>query len=82
MEAYNLDNAVNQIVVRNNTEEKFFSYGSLIVKIKNQKVYLDTNYWKCSRTTIKYRNKFLCSTSKEIEEKIKSGEYKLKNLNK
>jgi hypothetical protein len=43
--------------------------------------YLDSKYWDYSMTTGKYRNVFLGETKKETEKKIKSGEYKLVNLN-
>ena len=42
---------------------------------------LDANSWDYSTTTGKYRNLFLSETKKETEKKIKSGEYKLVNLN-
>jgi hypothetical protein len=42
---------------------------------------LDKNTWDYSRTTGKYRNIFLNESKKDTEAKIKSGEYKLANLN-
>ena len=45
------------------------------------KVFLDENYWNYSTTTGKYRNQFLNETKKETEAKIKSGVYKLVDLN-
>lgn len=42
---------------------------------------LDENYWDFSTTTGKYRNIFLGEDKKATEKKIKSGEYKLVNLN-
>lgn len=64
-------------------EGKYFqSYNSVIVhKANNGSVTLDERYYNYSRTTVKYRNQFLNETTKEIEAKIKSGEYKLANLN-
>ena len=46
-----------------------------------ERVTLDKNYWDYSRTTSKYRNQFLCETTKETQAKIKSGEYILADLN-
>ena len=45
------------------------------------RVFLDEYYWDYSRTTGKYRNQFLGEYIDETRSKIKSGEYKLKNLN-
>jgi len=44
-------------------------------------VILDKKYWNYSKTTSKYRNKFLNETTKETQAKIDSGEYVLKDLN-
>ena len=64
----------------------FQSYDSIIAKKVSkgwkQEIILDRNYWNYSRTTGKYRNQFLGETIKETESKIKSKEYKLKDLNK
>ena len=67
-------------------KETFQSYTSIIATItywngELRKVELDEKYWNYSRTTNKYRNEFLGETTKETEAKIKSGEYKLANLN-
>ena len=60
----------------------FQSYKSIIVyKTFDGEIYLDEYYWDYSRTTGKYRNIFLGETKRETEKKIKSGEYKLTNLN-
>jgi len=60
----------------------FQSYDSAIVfREYNGQVYLDKNYWNYSITTGKYRNLFLGENKKETEKKIKSGEYKLVDLN-
>lgn len=54
-----------------------------VEKMGGKQIYvvLDKTYWNYSRTTSKYRNEFLRETTKETEAKIKSGEYKLENLN-
>lgn len=75
--------------------ETFQSYDSVIAVVttwryedvkdiggKTTEIVLDETYWNYSRTTSKYRNAFLGETTKETEAKIKSGEYKLEDLNK
>lgn len=68
-----------------NKRETFQSYNSIIAIVTywndRTDVELDEYYWNYSRTTSKYRNEFLGETTKETEVKIKSGEYKLVNLN-
>jgi hypothetical protein len=65
--------------------EIFQSYKSIIVVITvwpdETITELDKNYWDYSVTTGRYRNQFLEETRKETEAKIKSGEYKLVDLN-
>jgi len=67
------------------TKGVFQSYDSVIaiktVWEDETRVELDERYWNYSTTTSKYRNQFLGETTKETEAKIKSGEYKLVNLN-
>ena len=73
----------NQFRIEYRREIFFQSYESIIVKIdKKGRVFLDKVYWDFSNTTRKYRNIFLRENSSEIKEKIKSGIYKLTNLNK
>lgn len=74
------------------SRETFQSYDSVIAivtvwdppAVKEQRidVVLDEKYWDYSVTTGKYRNQFLGENKKATEAKIKSGEYKLENLNK
>ena len=82
----------NQYVEKNypNQIQLFFqSYSSMIVKIdrnydkafSHNQVFLDQKYWNYSNTTGKYRNIFLNETIKDTRKKIKSGEYKLTDLN-
>ena len=62
----------------------FQSYGTTIA-VKNMntgKITLDEACWDYSATTGKYRNKFLGEGIADTREKIKSGEYALKDLNK
>lgn len=68
--------AKNQFVIDNKeTGERFFqSYNSTIVKIHKGKVTLG-RHWNYSKTTSKYRNRFLGETTKETQAKIDSGEY-------
>ena len=67
-------------------KETFQSYQSIIAvkTIWNKdetRIELDDHYWDYSQTTGEYRNLFLGETKKETEAKIKSGEYKLTDLN-
>ena len=64
----------------------FQSYDSIIavkINMDNEKDYimLDKTYWDYSRTTGKYRNQFLGEDIKTTRKKIKSGEYRLADLN-
>lgn len=62
--------------------EMFQSYDSNICFISDGGVVLlDPKYYAYSKTTIKYRNQFLGRDTKTIESKIKSGEYRLVDLN-
>lgn len=77
----------NQFVITTPEGHFFQSYRTLIafrpydhVKYGVQML-LDQSSWDYSRTTGKYRNLFIGETKKETEAKIKSGEYKLVNLN-
>lgn len=73
----------NQFIIETAQGEIFQSYKSIIaIKKTNGKIVLDAQTWDFSNTTGKYRNKFLNETKKETEAKIKSGEYKLMDLNK
>ena len=72
----------NQFIIYTDTGSIFQSYNSTIVKIDSGKTYLDKNTWDYSKTTGKYRNIFLNETKKDTEEKIKSGQYILTDLNK
>lgn len=47
---------------------------------KGEGIVLDPK-WEYSRTTMKHVNSFLGCNTKEIRAKIKSGAYKVKNLN-
>lgn len=71
----------NQFIIKDNGITYFQSYKSIIVKIENDKTFLDVNYWDFSNTTRKYRNQFLGETSKEIKDKIQKCEYLLIDLN-
>jgi hypothetical protein len=75
----------NQFIITDDNKTYFQSYRSIIVKIERTetgvKTYLDPIYYNYSRTTSKYRNAFLGESTKQIESKIKSGEYILENLN-
>ena len=65
--------------------ETFQSYETIIVVRTiwegSIEIVLDSDSWDCSGTTGKYRNDFLGENVAETRKKIKSGEYKLANLN-
>lgn len=71
----------NQFIVKFENGTVFQSYNSVICVCINRKVYLDKKTWDYSKTTGKYRNEFLGEGKKETEQKIKSGEYILTELN-
>ena len=76
----------NQFIITTEDRKIFQSYDSIIaVKIimDNEKdfILLDKTYWDYSRTTSKYRNQFLGEDIKTTRKKIKSGEYRLVDLN-
>ena len=72
----------NQFIITDDDNNDYFqSYRSIIAKRSQGKIYLDEYYWDYSRTTGKYRNKFLNETIAETRAKIKSGEYILTDLN-
>jgi len=87
MKVYNMtsqkgNQIANQFEIYDKKGRYFQSYNSIIVFINNKgQVYLDEYYWDYSTTTGKYRNMFLGEKKNETENKIKSKEYKLKNLN-
>ena len=77
----------NQYEIETDKYYIFQSYGSVIAKKERGflgNVILDPYYWNYSRTTLKYLKQFLRVnlSSKEIEERIKNGTYKTRNLNK
>lgn len=81
----------NQYVIDNGENTYFQSYDSVIAMYPNydsNKITLDKNYWDYSRTTSKYLYQFLrhhtgeaINYKDQVRKKIKSGEYKLANLN-
>ena len=77
------NSVANQFTIHTPRAILFQSYNSIIAKIdrRTNKITLDKYYWDYSRTTGKYRNQFLGEGIAETRKKIKSGEYKLKNLN-
>jgi len=60
----------------------FQSYETIIAKRDDGgKITLDEGSWDYSVTTGRFRNQFLGENKAATERKIKSGEYKLANLN-
>ena len=85
MTSTNGNKVANQFIITDDNGNTFFqSYRSVIVKKPLEvwnKIELDQKYWNYSNTTGKYRNIFLNETIKDTRKKIKSGEYKLTDLN-
>ena len=82
MESPNGNKVANQFEIYTDEGRYFQSYNSIIAFIDNNgKTFLDEYYWDYSKTTGKYRNIFLNEGIVETRKKIKSGEYKLKELN-
>lgn len=73
---------VNQFIILTEEGRYFQSYDKLIAYIPNiGNVQLDMTYWNYSKTTGKYRNKFLNEDKTETLRKINNGIYKLVDLN-
>ena len=73
--------AKKRLILKEYIEENAIDYKVAFID-NNGKTFLDEYYWDYSTTTGKYRNMFLGNWGiNEAREKIKSGEYKLKNLN-
>jgi hypothetical protein len=72
----------NQFIICTSEGEYFQSYDSVIAFKDNEgNVTLDDYTWDYSRTTGKYRNKFLGEGIVDTRSKIESGEYELADLN-
>lgn len=76
----------NQFIITIKTKKGrksiFQSYDTTIaMEDENGQIWLDKRMWDCSTTTGKYRNQFLGENIAETRKKIKSGEYKLADLN-
>lgn len=77
------NNIANQFYIRIKDLILFQSYNSIIAvkDLRTGRTTLDRSTWDYSVTTGKYRNQFLGESKKETEAKIKSGQYKLADLN-
>ena len=73
----------NQFIITDNHNNEFFQSYNSVIAMRNDSgfIYLDKHYWDYSRTTGKYRNEFLGEGIAETRKKIKSGEYRLVDLN-
>lgn len=74
----------NQFMITKNDRTTFQSYKSIIAhKMNDGRVILDLYYWDYSVTTLRHLKTFLNTTAskKTILERIESGEYKTRNLN-
>ena len=81
MTSSNGNKVPNQFIIRVNSEGTFFqSYNTIIAAKTPEGVLLDLD-WDYSVTTGKYRNQFLGEKRPATEYKIKTGQYKLIDLN-
>ena len=75
----------NQFVIMDGNDLYFQSYQNIIVKCTvegdERVTYLDRDFWDYSVTTSKYRNRFLGVDTAEVKRRIKSGTYRLADLN-
>ena len=73
----------NQFRIFTDAGVYFQSYQSVIAykRFSDGKIFLDADTWNYSRTTSRYRCKFLNERGGETQKKIDSGEYTLANLN-
>ena len=77
------NNIANQFSIRTPKGRYFQSYDSMIAFVPyHGLIKLDATYWDYSRTTSKYRNRFLGLTTDQIKQQIKDKTIKLTNLNK
>lgn len=81
MTSHNGNEVPNQFRIFTDDGVYFQSYKTIIAfRNFHGNITLDPQ-WDYSMTTGKYRNIFLRESRKETERKIKSGEYKIVNLN-
>ena len=74
--------ANNQFVIRFADKDVFQSYRSIIAqRFHDGRIILDRGKWDYSKTTSKWRNRFLDMSTKEIKAGIKNGSIELKDLN-
>ena len=74
--------ANNQYIIEHNGVTYFQSYDVIVAKKSKGKIILDKDYYEYSRTTIKYRNRFLGLLSASVKEAIRDGKITLGKLNK
>ena len=74
--------ANNQYIIEHNGVTYFQSYDVIVAKKSKGKTILDKDYYEYSRTTIKYRNRFLGLLSASVKEAIRDGKITLGKLNK
>lgn len=75
---------VNQQIIKAEEGRYFQSYQSIVAFIPKDpqaKTVLDRETWNISKTTAKYRSKFLSEATHETRKKIGLGIYVLGNLN-
>lgn len=71
-----------QVVVDDGERKWLQSYEAIIaVQESDGTVILDSAYWNHSRTTSRFRMRFLGESLRETRRNIKRGYYRLENLN-
>ena len=76
--------APNQLVIHTKEGTYFQSYNKTVAFISSldSTIILDSTQWfRASRTTLKYRKKFLNLSTRELREKIESNQITFDNLN-
>jgi hypothetical protein len=80
VKVYNLGR--NHVEIQTDQGRYLQSYSSIVVFQNNWgDIFLDKKTWCYSRTTVTFRNKFLGMTSKEVNQKVEMGIFKLIDLN-
>lgn len=81
LKSSNGNSVANQYVIESGDKIMFQSYNSMIAEVMNGTIYLDPVYYNYSKTTSKYLYRFLNMNKKQIDEGLRSGKIKFRNLN-
>ena len=83
MTSRNGNKVPNQFIIDHGDKTVFQSYETIVAVNENGNVTLDSNALEYSTTTTKYLKQFLGTTEskKQLQDKIQSGFYQVKDLN-